>query len=240
MDILPIPGFHEPFSALSHLIGAVVFGVRFFWLLKRSRGHPHLTAYLAIYAFSCVLLLSMSGVYHMLPEGTGRTVLRRLDLAAIFILIAGTHTPIQGLFFRGFWRWGVLTLMWLIVALGVTLFSIFADDLPRGLGTGTFLLLGWIGGSSGLVVWRRHGFAFVRPLVLGGLAYSVGAILVGVGWPWLIPGFIGPHEMWHIAVLIAVSLHWRFMYQIGSPVRQSSRADPRPASTEVEGTELGN
>ncbi len=219
MPISPIPGFHEPFSSLSHLIGAGVYGVRYFWLLRSSRGHRHLTAYLAIYAFSCVLLLSMSGVYHLLPEGAARAVLRRLDLAAIFILIAGTHTPVQGIFFRGVWRWGVLLLMWSIVAAGVTLFSIFADELPRGLGTGTFLLLGWIAGASGLVVWRRHGFNFVRPLILGGLAYSVGAIFLAFdGWM-LIPGVIGAHELWHIAVLVAVTLHWQFMHRIGDPTR---------------------
>lgn len=219
MPVTPLPGFHEPFSSLSHLIGAVVFGARYYWLLRGSRGHQELTIYLAIYAFSCVLLLSMSGVYHLLPDGTARSVLRRLDLAAIFILIAGTHTPVQGIFFRGVWRWGVLTLMWSIVVVGVTLFSIFADRLPRGLGTGTFLLLGWIAGVSGIVVWRRHGFAFVRPLIFGGVAYSIGALFLAFDEWMLIPGVIGAHEIWHIAVLVAVALHWRFMQKLGTPIR---------------------
>ena len=214
MDIRSIPGFHEPFSALSHLIGAVVFagfGVR---LLGRARGSGVRLVLFGVYVLSGVFLLSMSGVYHMLPEGgTGRAVLRRLDLAAIFALIAGTHTPVQGLFFRGVARWLPITVMWVLVATGVTLFSVFHDRLPKGLGTGTFLVLGWIAGVSGLVVWRRLGTRLVGLLLAGGVAYSVGAVSMGLGWPTLIPGVVGPHELWHVAVLCAIALHWAFLYR---------------------------
>lgn len=223
MEITPHLGIQDPFSCITHFAAAAVFAVRYRGLLREGRGHPRLTASLTVYAASCVLLLTMSGLYHLLPEGTARSVMRRLDLAAIFVLIAGTHTPVQTLFFRGIARWGVLALMWTIVAIGITFFSVAGDDLPRGAGTGTFLLLGWMAGMSGLAVWRRHGFNLVRPLVLGGLAYSSGAIFLGLEWPWIIPGVIGPHECWHVAVILGVSLHWRFMRRIGSHVRASRR-----------------
>ena len=227
MDTHSLPGFHEPFSSITHLLGALVFGVLYWRLVRSARGHRGLAAMLTVYAVSCVLLLTMSGVYHMLPDGTARSVLRRLDLAAIFILIAGTHTPVQGFFFRGAWRWGVLAVMWGIVAVGITLFSIAGENLPRGLGTSTFLLLGWIAGASGLAVWRRYGFAYVRPLVLGGVAFSIGALALALPHFWLVPGVIGPHELWHIAVLVAVSLHWTFMHRIGSVERVAGRvAEP--------------
>ena len=214
MQVHSLAGLFEPFSALTHLGGAVVFACLSIPLLRRARGDANRVSMFTVYAFACVLLLSMSGVFHMLPEhSTGRAVLGRLDKAAIFVLIAGTHTPVQGLFFRGAARWGVLLAMWLIAAVGITLFTIFYDQLPRGLGTGVYLILGWIASMSGLIVWRRIGTAQIALLLLGGLAYSVGAILLGLGWPTLIPGVFGPHELWHVAVLAGVSLHWAFLFK---------------------------
>lgn len=214
MKVYSIPGFFEPFGSMIHLIGALVFAVLTFFLLRRGRGDGRRVTALAIFALSCVLLLSMSGVYHLLREGgTARAVLGRLDLAAIFILIAGTHTPVQAIFFRGAARWGVLAVMWLLAATGITLFSIFYDSLPRGLGTTIFISLGWIAGAAGVMVWRRHGTSEVKLLLLGGVAYSVGAILLGIGWPTIIPGVVGPHEIWHIAVLVAMSMHWTFVFK---------------------------
>ena len=66
---------------------------------------------------------------------------------------------------------------------------------------------------SGVMVWRRYGLLFVRPLISGGVAYTVGAVIDGVGWPTLIPHVIGPHELFHVAVLIGVASHWRFVLQ---------------------------
>lgn len=207
-------GFPEPVSALTHLLGALVFALLAIPLLRRARGDARRVALLAVYACACVLLLAMSGVYHMLPEeSTTRAVMGRLDKAAIFVLIAGTHTPVQGLFFRGVARWGVLLALWLVAAAGITLFTIFYARLPRGLATGVYLLLGWIALPSGLIVWRRIGSARIAPLVLGGLVYSLGAILLGLDWPTLAPGVFGPHELWHFAVLAGMGLHWAFLFR---------------------------
>lgn len=213
MEIHPLPGFHEPFNALSHLAGALAFAIVGVFLLRRGRGDTRRVLALGVFVFTTVFLLSMSGVFHMLPEGsTGRAVLGRLDKAGIFALIAGTHTPVQGLFFRGPARWGVLTAMWVLAATGITLFSVFYDRLPTGLGTGVYLAMGWIAGTAGIVVWRRRGTARVRLLLLGGVVYSVGAVLLGLDWPTLVPGILGPHQLWHVAVLAALAMHWRFFF----------------------------
>ncbi|MEQ8763645.1 MAG: hemolysin III family protein [Planctomycetota bacterium] len=213
LQIRSWPGFYEPFNSLSHLVGAAVFLVLGVRLLRASRGDRLHKWFFGVFAFTSVLLLSMSGVFHMLEEGsTGRAVLGRLDKAAIFALIAGTHTPVQGLFFRGGARWGVIAIMWTLAVTGITLFSIFYESLPHGLGTGMYLLMGWIAGIAGLVAWRRERRARIGLLVLGGLFYSAGAILLGLEWPVIVPPSFGPHELWHVAVLIAMALHWRFMF----------------------------
>jgi channel protein (hemolysin III family) len=209
-----LPGFHEPFSALSHLGAALVFAALTVPLLRRARGSALRVAALAIFALTTVFLLSMSGVFHMLSTGgTPRAVLARLDQAAIFALIAGTHTPVQALFFRGRARWGVSLAMWLLAATGIVLFSVFHDALPRGLGLSIYLALGWLAGTAGFLIWRRAGFREVRLLLLGGVAYSLGAILLGLEWPTVLPGIVGPHELWHVAVLTALGMHWLYLYR---------------------------
>ncbi|QDU66153.1 PAQR family membrane homeostasis protein TrhA [Engelhardtia mirabilis] len=213
-QVTSIPGFHEPFNAISHLGGAVVFAVLTVPLLRRASGDWRRTFSLSVFAFTSVFLLSMSGVYHLLStESTGRDVLGRLDQAGIFALIAGTHTPIQTFFFRGFRRWGVLAAMWLVAATGITLFAVYYDSLPRGIATSVYLTMGWIAGAAGLVVWRRAGSADVRLLILGGVTYSAGAVMLALDWPNLWPGVFEAHELWHVAVLCALTMHWRFFMQ---------------------------
>ena len=56
-------------------------------------------------------------------------------------------------------------------------------------------------------------------MLAGGLAYSVGAILLGLQWPTIIPGVFGPHEVWHIAVITGLSLHWRFIARLAGDVQ---------------------
>ena len=106
--IQPIPGFSEPFSSLSHLLAAGMFAALGLYLLYRNGGNRGRILGLSVFVFSCVFLLSMSGVFHLLqPGGAGRDVLQRLDHAAIFVLIAGTFTPLHMMLFQGWRRWGI-------------------------------------------------------------------------------------------------------------------------------------
>jgi channel protein (hemolysin III family) len=164
-------------------------------------------------AVSSVFLLSMSTVYHLLWPGTGRDVMLRLDIAGVFALIAGTLTPVHTILFRGFIRWGPLLVYWAAAAAGITLRTIFSESLPSGVGIAIFLLLGWGGLISCMLLWRRYGFSFVKPLLWGGVAYTLGAIGLGLNWPILIPGVVGAHEVWHVAVLVGLGLHWKFVFQ---------------------------
>lgn len=215
MQVHALPGLFEPVGALTHLVGSLVFALLSIGLLRRARGDARRVLMVAVYACACVLLLALSGAYHMLPEGqSAREVLGRLDLSAIFVLIAGTHTPVHGLFFRGFARWGSLTAIWLCAAAGATCFTIFYDRWPRGLAVAVFLLLGWAGCGAAVAVWRRLGTKGVALLLLGGLAFTIGALLLCLNWPVLVPGIVGPHELWHLCVLAGMGLHWAFLYRV--------------------------
>jgi channel protein (hemolysin III family) len=159
----------------------------------------------------------MSGVYHLLTPGTaGRAVLLRLDHAAIFVLIAGTFTAVHGIVYHGLGRWGPLLFIWTAAITGITLKTIFFDGVGDLLSLALFLGLGWVGAFSGGVLWYRYGFRFVRPLVWGAIAYTIGGIQEYLGWPILVPGVIGAHELFHVMVLIGAIFHWRFVYQFAN------------------------
>ena len=223
MTVTSIPGFTDPFSSIAHLLAAGVFFYLAFFLVARGRGSFGRMFALAVFAFSVIFLLSMSGVFHLLAlDGTPRRVLQRLDHAGIFLLIAGSFTPLHGIMLTGFWRWGILALVWTLAITCLTLKVIFFDSIPDWVGLSVYLALGWLGLLSGVLLARKFGFAFVIPLLLSGLAYSLGGIAEYFAWPVLIPGIIGPHELFHIAVIVGIGIHWRFVIQCLHKINPSS------------------
>src|SRR6185436_17646557 len=93
-------GIAQPFSSLTHLVGAVAFAWLGVSLVRRSRGDPARRAAVVVFAFSCALMLLISGVFHMMPQGSAaRYVMQRVDHAAVFILIAATFTPMHAFLF---------------------------------------------------------------------------------------------------------------------------------------------
>jgi len=189
---------------------------------------------LLIFALSAVILLSMSGVFHLLqPRGIPRAVFQRLDHAGIFFLIAGTFTPIHVIMFRGLWRWGILALVWTVALLGVTLKSIYFNSIPEALGIGLYLGMGWIGLASFLGLIRRVPMRTSMPLILGGIAYTCGALIDGLAPRDLIPGVVRAHELFHILVIGGLALHWRFIWVVAGhdPVESVGHSN---ASTSTE------
>jgi channel protein (hemolysin III family) len=218
--MLSIPGFSDPVSSLTHLTAAVVFAILGAFLVARGRGDARRVISLAVFAFSCVLLLSLSGVYHLLtPETAARGVLMRLDHAAIFVLIAGSFTPVHVILLRDQWHWHLLAWIWVAAIAGLALKTVYFDTMPAWLGLLMYLGLGWLGLISTIALARRFGVRFVLPLVWGALAYTIGAVTEFLGWPVLAPGVVGPHEVFHLAVLAGVSFHWAFIRGIASGER---------------------
>lgn len=212
MSTIPIPGFSEPFSSISHLLGAAVFLVYGIRLIYMARSHLGWAVAVGVFVFSGVFLLSMSGVFHLLDlAGTPRAILQRLDHAGIFGLIAGTFTPVHAILFTGFWRWGFLLIIWSLAIAGITLKSIFFNELAEWVGLVAYLGLGWLGVLSAYMTHRLHGFTLIKPLIYGALAYTIGATLEFLRLPVVIAGVIGPHELFHIAVLAGIAWHWVFV-----------------------------
>jgi channel protein (hemolysin III family) len=216
IEVIPFLGLAEPFSCLSHLIGAFVFAALTPVLLRQGQGDRSRVVSLAIMAAASVQLLLLSSLYHMFAPGPLRDFMLRADVAGIFLLIAGSLTPVHAILFRGFLRWGPLLLAWAVAIVGSLWRTAFAQNTPGADCAILLLLFGWGGAASAVVLWWRFGWAFIQPAILAGMAYTLGAIGLMLHQPVLLAGIIGPHEIWHIAVLTGLGLHWRFVFQFAS------------------------
>jgi channel protein (hemolysin III family) len=212
--LIPIPGFADPVSSISHLLVAGAFAFAAVPLLRSARGRGRTLA-LSIYVGSVVLLFSMSGVFHLLSPNTGgRMVLQRLDHASIFVLIAGTFTAVHGILFRGWLCWGIIAFAWIVTATAIPLKTVFFAEMPEWIGLALYLSFPWVGLLSGFLLWRRHGARYIATFLMGGIAFTVGAVLEFRRWPNPWPGVIHAHEVFHFFVIAGAACHWRFCFVI--------------------------
>lgn len=228
MSLYPFLGLHDPFSSLSHLAAAGAAVAAWWALHKRGRGDRLRVSSLWIYSASLLILFAMSGVYHALPLGHWRALFRRLDYAAIWLVIAGSATPVHILLFKGHWRWGLIALFWGIALTCLVVLQIYFGRLSYPL-----VVLSYAGaGSLGIVsFWKitaRHGFKETTLLFVGGVAYSVGAVIDWAGGPVVLRGVIGPHEVFHLLVIAGALCHWLFIYNWADG-RSLAEAIPVPA-----------
>ena len=225
-----ISGFNDPMSSLSHLVGLVIFFLlSIFLIISASRKHsPHGSVLFSLqFIFATLTLLSMSFVYHMQGLGTtAREVMLRLDVAAIFVLIASTFTAIHGLAFTGWKRWCIIGLLWAIATVGITLRTIFFHSIPSIIGDGIFLLMGWLGIFSTWLLWKKYRWAAATPVIAGGLCYTIGAITNAAGWPIVIDQVWGPHETFHLFVLAGIGCHWAFIWSLSDGSFQRRQTFP--------------
>ncbi len=222
----------DPISTATHLAGALTAAL-LAWPTARRGVTTAGRVSLLIFALSAVALLLASATYHALPEGTARTIFRRLDHAAIFILIAGTFTPIHTILFRGPLRWGVLAFIWTAAAAGVAVKTIFFNAIPDWLGIAAYVAMGWVGALTMVVLLKRHNARYVSPLVLGGLAYTAGALCELTNQPTLIAGVMGPHEVFHLAVLVGLGSMWLFIWRTTEDHLPIPAAPSTPAAAEI-------
>jgi hemolysin III len=198
----------EPVNGLMHLAAAILSLLGLVGLL--FMGHDSLVKgiSLLVYGLSLVLMFSSSAAYHLVDAQPRITLwLRKLDHTAIYALIAGTYTPICLHFFSGFWAWGVLAIVWTL-ALGGIVLKLFIIKAPRGLTAGIYLGMGWL---SLMAIRQMLLFMPMGALVwlsLGGLFFTVGAVVYISKKPDFFPGVFGFHEIWHIFVILGCLSHF--------------------------------
>ena len=212
-----IPQVCEPFASVSHYIGAFLFSVLGFLLLRKLWGDWSRFGYMSVFVVTTVLLLLMSGTYHIMDRETiERVFWVRLDVSAIFLLIAGSFTFLHGCLFNGWQRWGMLGPIWLLAVLGILMTMRFDHEDVKQLTRFYFLGMGWLGLFSCGLLRRTYGRRVIDHLLIGGVIFTVGAVVDGVKWPSLIQDVIGPHELLHICVLLAVGIYWKLAFEIAN------------------------
>jgi hemolysin III len=161
-----------------------------------------------VFAAALATMFGVSALYHRVTwRPKARTWMRRLDHAAIYLLIAGTYTPFGLLALSGGWRWTVLPIVWggAVVAIVVKLAWI---DGPKWLTAAVGMALGWVGLVALPQLWAHSGPAGVGLLVLGGVFYTVGAVVYAARRPDPVPAVFGYHELFHALVIAAAACQY--------------------------------
>jgi hemolysin III len=200
--------FRDPVSGLTHLSAAVTAALGLVVLLAAGWGQPAKELSFLVYGISLVLMFSASALYHLARRGPKTLgVLRKIDHSAIYLLIAGTYTPVCLSFFGGFWRWGLLSLIWAAALIGVVV-KVFVIKAPRWVTTGIYLLMGWFSILAVNEMLRTMPAGAIFWLVLGGLFFTAGAVIYTLKRPNPLPGWFGFHEIWHIFVILGCLSHF--------------------------------
>ena len=172
----------EIFNAVSHIVGgvfgivALVVGVVFACLYSDSYG----VVSMAIYGSSMILLYTMSAIYHFLRRNKAKKIFRIFDHCTIFLLIAGTYTPFTLVSLRGTVGWTIFGIIWGAAALGIVLNAIDLKS-TKVFSMICYLLMGWcIIFKFDLFLASTH-INGVILMAAGGVAYTIGAILYGIG-----------------------------------------------------------
>jgi hemolysin III len=162
----------------------------------------------AVFAGSVAAMLGVSALYHRITwSPTARPWMRRLDHAGIYLLIAGTYTPVGLLTLSGAMRTVVLAVVWGGAVLAIALKFAWVAA-PKWLAVVIGLSLGWIGVVALPQVWKHAGPAAAVLLGAGGLAYSAGAIVYARKRPDPVPLVFGYHELFHALTLVAVACQY--------------------------------
>ncbi len=199
--------FRDSVSGLTHLFGAIMSIVGLIVLINFSifQNSPlHVTVF-SIFGASLILLYSASSIYHLVTTSEKSIkILRRIDHSMIYILIAGSYTPICLLALKGTFGLVMLTIIWVLAIIGILVknFWFFA---PRWISTSFYLIMGgWLIIVAIFPLSKTLSTGGLFWLITGGIAYSIGAIIYGTKRPKIFSKYFTFHDIFHIFVLLAV------------------------------------
>jgi hemolysin III len=168
-----------------------------------SGGRERLAA--AAFGGCLVLTFGVSALYHRVNwRPTARRVMRRLDHASIYLLIAGTYTPYGLLVLSGAWQFSILGVVWIGAALAIVQ-RLFWLDAPRWVPVAAGIFLGWVGVLVLPQIIEAAGVSGTVLVAAGGILYTAGAIVYALQRPDFAPSVFGFHELFHVLTVLAAS-----------------------------------
>ncbi|MEZ4750216.1 MAG: hemolysin III family protein [Bdellovibrionota bacterium] len=187
-------------NAISHGVGACLSVAALAVLVAYAEDGWRVLAF-SIYGGSLVLLFLASTFYHSFHDPRIKRILKIVDHSAIFILIAGTYTPLMLVTMRGFWGWVIFTVIWSLAAYGVVL-KLFSRIRSPGLSLALYLGMGWLAVIVIRPLMQQLPMGGIWWLVAGGLCYTVGTIFyASKKMPY-------SHAIWHLFVLAGSACHF--------------------------------
>ncbi len=203
-------GLKDPVSALTHLLGAVLAVVGTIVLVQQPSNHLHMLA-LLIFGLTLICLYMASGIYHALDVSEETNlILRKIDHLMIYVLIAGTYTPMCIIALPKAWGMTILIAIWTIALAGVGL-TLLWFDAPRWLTTTIYILMGWLVVIASVPLKQAVSFSGLMWLLAGGILYTIGGIIYGTKRPRITFSVFGFHEIFHLFVLGGSLCHYILM-----------------------------
>lgn len=208
IDVIPI---REPVSAMTHGVWVLFCIPATLLLMRKTRQDKFKTSGLMIYCLTMVACFSSSCLFHSV-WGSEKIIeaCRSLDHVCIFLFIAGTCTPISMVFMEKKLRFFFLAIVWFFSCFGIMVI-VSGTSMPLYVRTTLYLMQGWMGLVLYIQLLKKIPEKKARPFMMGGIIYSVGAALNLAHQPVIIPGVIGPHEVFHLVVISGSLMHYYFM-----------------------------
>ena len=206
--------FHarDPLSALTHFIGFIAVIPPIICLLKRAETTEQVISFV-VFGLSLLLLYGASTIYHTLCLSAKKIAfLRRIDHMMIFVLIAGTYTPVCMVILPGLWGKALLAAVWGVAIFGIFM-KIFWMNAPRWLSTLIYVGMGWLAAAAFVPLKAAIGWGGLGMLLAGGIVYTVVAVIYALKKPNLafLKSF-GFHEIFHVFVMLGSAFHIAFMF----------------------------
>ena len=206
----------RPWSAITHGVGAALAGVGTVFLLLRAAEQGKWLSFVLflVYGLSMTGLYTASTLYHCLNTSVPtRIALRKYDHCAIYLLIAGSYTPICLTALRHSGGALLLGAVWTLAVAGIIL-TVAKLSIPRWLTSAIYLFMGWLAVFAiGPIRRALPGEGFLW-LLAGGLLYTVGGVLYAVKWPGRNNPRFGCHEIFHLFILLGSAAHFVLMYRV--------------------------
>jgi hemolysin III len=214
--------FREPVSAWTHFLWLILAFPGTWLLWRRSRGDRLKQLAMLLFGLGLVLCYGGSWSFHAVRLSE-RSIQRfnTLDHIGIYVLIAGSATPIALVILRGRWRRYLMLVIWLLAVVGIVL-CLTPLEIPILVSTILYVVMGWIGCVTYFELASRLSHAAVRPVWIGGLMYTIGAVLNVRGWPTIMPGVFEAHEVFHLFVMGGSACHYWFMFRVVAPYHRTT------------------
>jgi hemolysin III len=197
----PVRGFLHGSAALASIVGLG-------FMLAKAWSRPAAVLGAVIFGGALLVMYTVSSIYHSIPwSESWKSRLQRVDHAMIYLLVAGTFTPIAIASLDGTGLVLSLALIWSLALTGIGL-KAFLPDLKTWLSVTLQLIMGWMAVMWMPQILSELGLAAVLLIALGGLSYTVGVVVFTTKRPKLFPRIFSHHEVFHILVIAGSSLHF--------------------------------